>query len=164
MGHLGEVKSGVTTVSKAVASSPLPIQAPEYELSYKYQDVRDALRTSIESCGGFIGLYKGFSTVLATTFVSHFGLLVLHRTVPSRTGLGAILFTFGATSIMNLVLYPVGTVCHRRMIAAPGRYSSSWDVAKHIVEKHGWMSLFKGCEVAMVRNAVAVALGWIIYY
>ncbi|KAK3812809.1 MAG: mitochondrial carrier domain-containing protein [Benniella sp.] len=163
MGHLGEVESGVTTASKAVASSPLSIQAPEYELSYKYQDVRDALRVSIDSCGGFIGLYKGFSTVLATTFVSHFGLLMLYRTIPSRTGLGAILFTFGATSIMNLILYPVGTVCRRRMIAAPGRYSSSWDVAKHIVEKHGWMSLFKGCEVAMVRNAVTLALGWIIY-
>lgn len=155
MGHMNDV----TTTTKVVASSP----APEYDLSYKYQDVCDALRTSIGSCGGFIGLYKGFSTVLATSFVSHFGLLALHRMVPSRTGLGAVLFTLGATSIINLAVYPLGTVCHRRMIAAPGRYSSSWDVAKYIVKKHGWKSLFKGYEVAMVRNAVVVALGSIFY-
>lgn len=160
--HSGEVKPPMTRTESSSSSSS--------RLSYKYQDAKVVLRTSLDSCEGYLGLYKGFSTVLISTFVSRLGFLALHRIVSpwrlvqtSRPSVGTFLFVFGATSVINLALYPLGTVCHRRMIAAPGRYSSSWDAAKRIVDKQGWKALFKGCETVMVRSAVVAVLGCILH-
>ncbi|KAG0220767.1 mitochondrial carrier domain-containing protein [Mortierella sp. GBAus27b] len=154
--------------SKSMATSA-PSSSLTVHLSYRYQTACNALQSSLGDSEGIVGLYKGFSAVLISTFVSRLGSLGLYRIVSpwrsvhsSKASIGAFLFVFGATSILNLVTYPLGTVCHRRMIAAPGRYSSSWDTAKHIVQTQGWSALFKGCEVVMIQSAVVAVMGCIL--
>ncbi|KAI1317605.1 hypothetical protein EDD11_008175 [Mortierella claussenii] len=143
----------------------------KYFVSYKYKDVCDVLQTTIESSKDIWSLYNGFSTVLASSFVSRIGFLTIYRMIApllvrtsssgsTRGGNGvcAFLLILGATSVVNLMVYPLSTICHRRMISAPGRYTSSWDAGKQIVEKQGWKALYKGCEVAMARSAVIAIL------
>ncbi|KAF9173195.1 hypothetical protein BGX20_003843 [Mortierella sp. AD010] len=167
------------TLLSSSSSSPSSVQEYEYTLSYKYRNARETFKAILESSEGYLGFYKGFSTVVISTFVSRIGFLTLYRTLSplllnrsspglgstssSSRGLGAFLLVFGATSIVNLIVYPLSTVCHRRMVAAPGRYSSSWDAGKQIVEKQGWKALYKGVEVAMVRSAVMAVLSGMFY-
>ncbi|KAF9345626.1 hypothetical protein BGX26_002936 [Mortierella sp. AD094] len=167
-----------TSTSEVLSPLSSSVQEYEYTLSYKFRHAREIVRATLESSEGYPGLYKGFSTVVISSFVSRIGFLTLYRTLSplllsrsssglgstsSPRGLGAFLLVFGATSIVNLMVYPLSTVCHRRMVAAPGRYSSSWDAGKQIVEKQGWKALYKGVEVAMVRSAVMAVLSSMFY-
>ncbi|KAF9919220.1 hypothetical protein BX616_010955 [Lobosporangium transversale] len=134
-------------------------QGREYVLSYKYSSLCEAIQVTI-STEGFFGLYKGFSTALVNIFVSRVGFLTIYRTAmpallqsKNSSHLGSLLLMLSVSSIIHLMVYPLSTVCHRRMIAAPGRFSSSWDAVKQIVKKHGWKALYKGCEAAIVRSA-----------
>ncbi|KAG0364834.1 hypothetical protein BGZ54_007109 [Gamsiella multidivaricata] len=169
-------EEAATTTVEATAVTATATLAQEYEyeyvLSYKHNDVRDALRITLESSEGVLGLYKGFSSVIISTFVSRVGSLALFRMISpilvrfggggsSRiggAGVGAFLLIFGATSAINLLVYPLSTVCHCRMTAAPGRYSSSWDAGRQIVEKQGWRALYRGYEVTMLRSAAMAIL------
>ncbi|KAF8982391.1 hypothetical protein BGZ46_001353 [Entomortierella lignicola] len=185
--HTVQDSTTTTNVSaEAVVAEALQPSSPVLEyvhvLSYKYRRASEIVKATVESEGP-IGLYKGFSAVVASTFVSRIGFLTLYRTLsplficrssssksspsvgmgPSRGGLGAFLLVLSTTSIVNLIVYPLTTVYHRRMIAAPGRYSSSWDAGKQIVEKHGWKALYKGVEVVMVRDAVMAVLSSIFF-
>ncbi|KAF9106101.1 hypothetical protein BGX27_009324 [Mortierella sp. AM989] len=159
-----------TTTTSSDTSLLAPVQEYVYTVSYKYRNAREIAKATIESSEGHYGLYKGFSTVVVSTFISRIGFLTLYRTLSpllisrsSSRGMGAFLLVFGATSIVNLLVYPLSTVCHRRMVAAPGRYSSSWDAGKQIVEKHGWKALYKGVEVAMVRSTIMAVLSRVFY-
>ncbi|KAF8938410.1 hypothetical protein BGZ58_000934 [Dissophora ornata] len=146
-------------------------QKYEDDLSYRYPDVCDAFTEAVGSSEGYLGLYKGFTAALVGSFISRLGFLAIYRMVSpmvlrsgQRTnGLGAFLLIFGATSVINLMAYPLSTVCHRRMIAGPGRYSSSWDAGKQIVEKQGWKALYNGYEVAMVRSTIIAILSRIFF-
>ncbi|KAG0256717.1 hypothetical protein BG011_004353 [Mortierella polycephala] len=152
------------------------VQEYEYDLSYKYCKVRNAYLSTIHSSEGYLGLYKGFSTVLASTFIVRMSSLTIYHllspvllrssgtgasTRGGLAGLGAFLLVFGTTSVVNLMVYPLSTICHRRMIAGPGRYSSSWDAGKQIVEKQGWKGLYKGIEVAAIKSVVVAVLSQI---
>ncbi|KAF9282292.1 hypothetical protein BGZ68_006078 [Mortierella alpina] len=147
-----------------------------YTLSYKYNHHKDAFQSTVAS-EGYLGLYKGFSTVLVSTFVSRFATLSLIRLLTATVlrssgtssssssgmrgvlaGVGAYVVMWGAASVVNLIVYPLSTICHRRMIARPGRYTSSWDAGKQIVEKQGWKALYKGVDVAMLKGVVLVVL------
>ncbi|KAG0242196.1 hypothetical protein BGW41_004628 [Actinomortierella wolfii] len=139
----------------------------EYELAYKYKDMRDAYDEIIET-EGYLGLYKGLSTMVLSTFVSRVGFLamfdamspILVQAGPGRglAVVGPLAVVFGATSLLTLAIYPLSTIGHRRMIAAPGRYKSSWDAAQKIYEKHGWRGFFNGVEVAILRSAAIAIL------
>ncbi|CAO3572867.1 unnamed protein product [Mortierella alpina] len=145
-----------------------------YTLSYKYDHPKDVFQSMV-AAEGYWGLYKGFSTVLVSTFVSRFATLSVIRLLaatllkPSGSssssglrgalaGLGAYVVMWGAASAVNILVYPLSTICHRRMIASPGRYTSSWDAGKQIVEKQGWKTLYKGLDVAMLKGVVVLVL------
>jgi len=145
-----------------------------YTLSYKYDRPKDVFQSTV-AAEGYWGLYKGFSTVLVSTFVSRFATLSVIRLLtatvlkPSGSssssglrgalaGLGAYVVMWGAASAVNMLVYPLSTICHRRMIASPGRYTSSWDAGKQIVEKQGWKALYKGLDVAMLKGVVVLVL------
>ncbi|KAF9165501.1 hypothetical protein DFQ26_009880 [Actinomortierella ambigua] len=142
-----------------------PVQA--YELAYKYENLRGAY-DEISETEGYLGLYKGLSTVVLSTFVSRVGFLamfdlmspILVQAGPGRglAAVGPLVVVFGATSLLTLAIYPLSTIGHRRMIAAPGRYSSSWDAAQKIYEKQGWRAFFNGVEVAILRSAAIAVL------
>ncbi|KAG0330290.1 hypothetical protein BGZ99_006012 [Dissophora globulifera] len=144
----------------------VPVQEYEYELSYKFKTFYDALKQTLQSPQDILGLYKGFSTVLVSSFVSRLGFLTIYRAISpmllrsgSRSsGVGSFLLVLGATSVVNVMIYPLSTICHRRIVAAPGRYSSSWDVGKQLVEKHGWRALYNGAEVVLARSVVMAVL------
>ncbi|KAF9957706.1 hypothetical protein BGZ72_001516 [Mortierella alpina] len=142
-----------------------------YTLSYKYHHHKDIFQSTVAT-EGYWGLYKGFSTVLVSTFVSRFATLSLVRLITATilrssgtsssssglrgalAGLGTYLVVWGAATAVNMLVYPLSTICHRRMIASPGRYTSSWDTGKQIVEKQGWRALYNGVEVAMLKGVV----------
>ncbi|KAF9972893.1 hypothetical protein BGZ73_003895 [Actinomortierella ambigua] len=140
---------------------------PEYELAYKYDNLRDAYDEIVET-EGYLGLYKGLSTTVLSTFISRVGFLamfdlmspILVQAGPGRglAAVGPLVVVFGATSLLTLAVYPLSTIGHRRMIAAPGRYTSSWDAAQKIYEKHGWRGFFNGVEATLVRSAAIAVL------
>ncbi|KAF9086007.1 hypothetical protein BGX23_009210 [Mortierella sp. AD031] len=135
----------------------------EYELSYKYKTFRQVFNETLASSEGYLGFYKGFSTVVASAFVSRLGLMTIY-TIKSLCagGPGGVVFSpfqvFITQTALSVLTYPLTTVGNRRMIAAPGRYSSSWEAAQQIVERQGWQALFKGVEVVVVRSVVLATL------
>ncbi|KAF9181840.1 hypothetical protein BGZ51_005142 [Haplosporangium sp. Z 767] len=165
-----------TTQEDQPVKNTTAVQEYEYDLSYKYCNVHNAYLSTVHSSEGYLGLYKGFSTVLASTFIVRMSSLTIYHLLSpilSRSsgvgastrgglaGLGAFLLVLGTTSVVNLMVYPLSTICHRRMIAAPGRYSSSWDAGKQIVEKQGWKALYKGIEVATIKSVVVAVMSQI---
>ncbi|KAF9563297.1 hypothetical protein EC968_004881 [Mortierella alpina] len=167
-----KVESAPRTTEKAVQET----NDFYYTLSYKYNHHKDVFQSTI-AAEGYWGLYKGFSTVLVSTFVSRFATLSLIRLLTATVlrpsgassssssglkgmlaGLGTYVVVWGAASAVNMLVYPLSTICHRRMIARPGRYMSSWDAGKQIVEKQGWKALYKGLDVAMLKGVVVTVL------
>jgi len=135
----------------------------DYELSYKYKTFRQVFNETLASSEGYLGFYKGFSTVVASAFVSRLGLMTIYTLRSFFAGSeGSVVFSpfqmFLTQTALSVITYPLNTIGNRRMIAAPGRYSSSWEAAQHIVKKQGWQALFKGVELVVVRSVVLAAL------
>ena len=163
--------------SAAASSTSSALVEYEYELAYKFHKLRDALDDILDS-EGYKGLYKGFTPMLLGTLISRLGYMTLSRILtPLMTrpgsalsrggfvgGLCGFILVFMSSSLIQFVVYPLGTIGHRRMIAHKGRYSDSCDAAAKIVMKkedqseEGWRSLYKGFEVALVRSAVLAVL------
>ncbi|KAG0311336.1 hypothetical protein BGZ97_011919, partial [Linnemannia gamsii] len=134
-----------------------------YDLSHKYKTYRQIFNEIIASSEGYLGLYKGFSTVIASAFISRLGMMTIYSIKSFCAGpSGTVAFSpfqvFLTQTALSVVTYPLTTVGNRRMIAHPGRYTSSWDAAKQIVEKQGWQALFRGAEVVVLRSVVLAAL------
>ncbi|KAG0265913.1 hypothetical protein BGZ95_003178 [Linnemannia exigua] len=160
------------TITSATATISTPTDDPEqeehsylttsYELSHKYKTYRQIYHETLASPEGYLGFYKGFSTVVASAFISRLGLMTVYtlKSLCSSSGTGAFsaFQVFIAQTALSVVTYPLSVVGNRRMIASPGRYTSSWDAAKQIVERHGWQALFRGVEVVVVRSVVLAAL------
>ncbi|KAG0367998.1 hypothetical protein BGX24_002985 [Mortierella sp. AD032] len=167
--------SNITTtalISTTTTATSTPINDSEqehhsylttsYELSHKYKTYRQIYCETLASPEGYLGFYKGFSTVVASQFISRLGLVAVYTLVSlcpsSNTIAYSPLQVFITQTALSVVTYPLGVVGNRRMIANPGRYTSSWDAAKQIVERHGWQALFRGVEVVVVRSVVLAAL------
>ncbi|KAG0284019.1 hypothetical protein BGZ96_011622 [Linnemannia gamsii] len=134
-----------------------------YDLSHKYKTYRQIFNEIIASSEGYLGLYKGFSTVIASAFISRLGMMTIYTTKSFCAGTsGTVAFSpfqvFLSQTVLSVVTYPLTTVGNRRMIAHSGRYTSSWDAAKQIVDKQGWQALFRGVEVVVLRSVVLAAL------
>ncbi|KAK3813789.1 MAG: hypothetical protein JOS17DRAFT_840627 [Linnemannia elongata] len=134
-----------------------------YDLSHKYKTYRQIYHEIIASSEGYLGLYKGFSTVIASAFISRLGMMTMYTLKsfcggPSGTVSISPFQVFLTQTALSVVTYPLTTVGNRRMIAAPGRYTSSWEAAKEIVEKQGWQALFRGVEVVVLRSVVLAAM------
>lgn len=134
-----------------------------YDLSHKYKTYRQIFNEIIASSEGYLGLYKGFSTVVASAFISRLGMMTIYTIKSFCAGpSGTVAFSpfqvFLTQTALSVVTYPLTTVGNRRMIAHSGRYTSSWDAAKQIVEKQGWQALFRGVEVVVLRSVALAAL------
>ncbi|KAF9919754.1 hypothetical protein FBU30_010589 [Linnemannia zychae] len=134
-----------------------------FDLSYKYKTFRQILNDIVASPEGYWGLYRGFSTVVAGAFISRLGMITIYSLKALSAGpSNAVIFSpfqmFLTQTALSVVTYPLSTVRHRRMIASPGRYSSSWEAAKEIVERQGWQALFRGVEVVVIRSVILAAL------
>ncbi|KAF9429259.1 hypothetical protein BGZ76_001588 [Entomortierella beljakovae] len=149
--------------SSSSSSFSSSIQEYAYTLSYKYSCVREIVKETFEA-EGYLGFYKGFSTSMASKFISHAGYLTIyHLSFPrlstsSPLNLGTFALLVGTVSMVNLAIHPFSTIRYRRIIAGPGRYTSSWDAGKQIVEKQGWRSLYVGVEAVLVRGAIGAVL------
>lgn len=161
----------ITTTAVATASTEenedddqeLSYTTVTYDLSHKYRTYRQIYREIIASSEGYLGLYKGFSTVIASAFISRLGMMTIYTLKsfcagPSGTVSISPFQVFLTQTALSVVTYPLTTVGNRRMIAAPGRYTSSWEAAKDIVEKQGWQALFRGVEVVVLRSVVLAAM------
>ncbi|GJJ72565.1 hypothetical protein EMPS_04923 [Entomortierella parvispora] len=178
--HQEEQQQALATIPAApvTASSTSPVLVEyEYELAYKFHKMRDALNDILAS-EGYRGLYKGFTPMLLGTLISRLGYMTLSRiltpllTRPGSAlsrggfvgGLCGFMLVFMSSSLIQFVVYPLGTIGHRRMIAHKGRYLNSYDAAVKIAMKkegqseEGWRSLYKGFEVALVRSAILAVL------
>jgi len=134
-----------------------------YDLSHKFKTYSQIYNEIIASSEGYLGLYKGFSTVVASAFISRLGMMTIYTLKsfcagPSGTVSISPFQVFLTQTALSVATYPLTTVGNRRMIAAPGRYTSSWDAAKEIVEKQGWQALFRGVEVVVLRSVILAAL------
>ncbi|KAF9904126.1 hypothetical protein EC991_003003 [Linnemannia zychae] len=133
-----------------------------YELSHKYKTYRQIYQETLASPEGYLGFYKGFSTVVTSAFISRLGLMTVYTVKSLCSSSGAVTFSpfqvFVTQTLLSVMTYPLNVVGNRRMIARPGRYSSSWDAAQQIVERQGWQALFKGVEVVVLRSVVLAAL------
>ncbi|KAK5796893.1 mitochondrial carrier domain-containing protein [Linnemannia elongata] len=157
------VAATTTTEEKDDGDQERSYTTVTYDLSHKYRTFRQIYREIIASSEGYLGLYKGFSTVIASAFISRLGMMTIYTfksfcAGPSGTVSISPFQVFFAQTALSVVTYPLTTVGNRRMIAAPGRYSSSWEAAKEIVEKQGWQALFRGVEVVVLRSVVLAAL------
>ncbi|KAF9538436.1 hypothetical protein EC957_006761 [Mortierella hygrophila] len=153
----------ITTEEKDEDDQELPYTTVTYDFSHKYRTYRQIYDEIISSSEGYLCLYKGFSTFIASAFISRLGMMTIYtlksfRAGPSGTVSISPLQVFLAQTALSVVTYPLTTVGNRRMIAAPGRYTSSWEAAKEIVEKQGWQALFRGVEVVVLRSVVLAAL------
>ncbi|KAG9071655.1 hypothetical protein KI688_005868 [Linnemannia hyalina] len=156
-------EASITTEEKDDDDQELSYTTVTYDLSHKYKTYRQIYHEIIASSEGYLGLYKGFSTFIASAFISRLGMMTIYafksfRAGPSGTVSISPLQVFLAQTALSVVTYPLTTVGNRRMIAAPGRYTSSWEAAKEIVEKQGWQALFRGVEVVVLRSVVLAAL------
>ncbi|KAF9122542.1 hypothetical protein BGW39_009689 [Mortierella sp. 14UC] len=133
-----------------------------YELSHKYKTYRQIYHETVASTEGYLGFYKGFSTVVTSAFISRFGLMTFYTIKSLCSASGTVAFSplqvFLTQTALSVVTYPLSVVGNRRMIARPGRYTSSWDAAQQIVERQGWQALFRGVEVVVLRSIVLAAL------
>lgn len=136
-----------------------------YEFDYKYHGIKDAYNQIVAN-EGYIGLYRGLSCVIASTFISRVGYLTIFNLLTpvllksgsgGWAGVGSFVLMFGCTSLVSLAVYPFSTIAHRRMISGD-RYKSSCDAAQQIVEKQGVRALFQGAEVALARSAVLAVI------
>ncbi|KAF9139256.1 hypothetical protein BGX30_008202 [Mortierella sp. GBA39] len=153
----------ITTKEKDDDDQELSYTTVTYDLSHKYKTYRQIYHEIIASSEGYLGLYKGFSTFIASAFISRLGMMTIYTfksfcAGPSGTVSISPLQVFLTQTALSVVTYPLTTVGNRRMIAAPGRYTSSWEAAKEIVEKQGWQALFRGVEVVVLRSVVLAAL------
>ncbi|KAG0055344.1 hypothetical protein BGZ83_008864 [Gryganskiella cystojenkinii] len=177
---VSEQEGAIEFTSTPLSNSSVLVEY-EYELAYKFTHIRDALNDILDA-EGYRGLYKGFSPILLGTLISRLGYMTLSRVLTpllTRPGNGALsrggfvgglcgfLLVFMSSSLIQFVVYPLGTIGHRRMIAHKGRYKDSCDAATKIVSRsadedagveEGWRSLFKGFEAALIRSAVLAVL------
>ena len=152
-----------TTEEQGDDDQELSYTTVTYDLSHKYKTYRQIYHEIIASSESYLGLYKGFSTVVASAFISRLGMMTIYTIKsfcagPSGTVSISPFQVFLTQTALSVVTYPLTTVGNRRMIAAPGRYTSSWEAAKEIVEKQGWQALFKGVEVVVLRSVALAAL------
>ncbi|KAF9154189.1 hypothetical protein BG015_001646 [Linnemannia schmuckeri] len=152
-----------TTIEEKDDEQELTYTQVTYDLSHKYKTYRQIYNEIIASSEGYLGLYKGFSTVITSAFISRLGMMTVYTLKsfcagPSGTVSISPFQVFLTQTALSVATYPLTTVGNRRMIAAPGRYTSSWDAAKEIVEKQGWQALFRGVEVVVLRSVVLAAL------
>jgi solute carrier family 25 (adenine nucleotide translocator) protein 4/5/6/31 len=117
---------------------------------------------------GFAGLYRGFNISFVGIFIYrgfYFGLYdtIMPMFDANTVGLGTrFVVGYCVTVAAGLASYPIDTIRRRMMMTSGGgkalQYKNSFDCARYIYNKEGFMSYFKGAGANILRGVAGAGV------
>eukprot|EP00475_Leptophrys_vorax_P025985 TRINITY_DN3637_c0_g1_i1.p1 TRINITY_DN3637_c0_g1~~TRINITY_DN3637_c0_g1_i1.p1 ORF type:complete len:310 (-),score=40.96 TRINITY_DN3637_c0_g1_i1:16-945(-) len=131
----------------------------------QFKGMHDVFRKTMAT-DGVLGLYRGYTVTCIGVVIYrgwYFGFYDTLKPMllgPEASLMSSFILGYGVSVTAGLASYPIDTIRRRLMMTSGevSKYSGSVDCYRQIVRKEGYMALFKGAGINIIRGSTAAGV------